>query len=152
MSANELARCIRTCGIKSVLNLRGENTDASWHQAEIAVTRKLNVSHYDQNLSSGTELSIEQTDEIVSLLRRAPKPILIHCDGGADRSALVSALYLFAVEGQTSDEANNELSIWNGHLPSVWPRATAMDRSFWQYVRNRTTNAEAKLQPQSIAK
>jgi membrane-associated phospholipid phosphatase/protein tyrosine phosphatase (PTP) superfamily phosphohydrolase (DUF442 family) len=137
MSPNVLARCIKKNGIKSVLNLRGENSNASWHQAEIALTGKVNVSHYDRSLSAGTELSMEQMDEIVSLLRQAPKPILIHCDGGADRSALVSALYLLTVEGRTSDAANKELSIWNGHLPSVWPRVTAMDRSFWHYVSNR---------------
>ena len=134
MNADELAHAIQKYGIKSVLNLRGENAAADWHQAEIATAAKLNVTHYDRSLGSGTPLTLEQMDDLVMLLRQSPKPILIHCLGGADRSGLVSSLYCFAIAGQTPGAAAKELSIWYGHVPLIRPKVTAMDDSFWRYV------------------
>lgn len=136
MNAKQLARTIQDYGIKSILNLRGENPTTSWHQAEIATSTKLNVIHYDRSLGSGTPLTLEQMDDLVTLLRQAPKPVLIHCLGGADRSGLVSALYRFAIEGEKPGQADKELSIWYGHVPLIRPKVTAMDDSFWRYVTN----------------
>lgn len=147
MSANELTHVIQKYGIKSVLNLRGENLTSDWHQTEIATSAKLNVVHYDRSLGSGTPLTLEQMDDIVTLLRQAPKPVLIHCYGGADRAGLVSALYCFAIEGQKPEEADRQLSIWDGHVPLIRPKVTAMDHSFWRYVSNHTAGAELNLQP-----
>jgi len=145
MSPVTLARAIEHYGIKSILNLRGENLTTGWHQAEIAAAAKLNVIHYDRSLSSGEELSLEQMDDLLALLRRAPKPVLIHCLGGADRSGLASALYLFALEGRSPGEADKELSIWNGHVPLIRPKVKAMDRSFWRYVSNGVSHVERNL-------
>jgi protein tyrosine/serine phosphatase len=149
MNAGQLARTVEHYGIKSILNLRGENPTTSWHQAEIATAAKLNVIHYDRSLSSGQELSLEQMDDLVAVLRQAPKPVLIHCRGGADRSGLVSALYCFAIEGQKPGEADRELSIWYGHAPLIRPKVAAMDNSFWHYVSNHVSRTELDLQPGS---
>ncbi|MGO8675988.1 MAG: dual specificity protein phosphatase family protein [Limisphaerales bacterium] len=136
MNAEQLASVIQKYGIKSILNLRGENRTTSWHQTEIATAARLNVVHYDRSLGSGTALTLEQMDDLVTLLRNAPKPVLIHCYGGADRSGLVSALYLYAIEHQKPDVADKELSIWYGHVPLIRPKVIAMDDSFWRYVTN----------------
>lgn len=138
MNADDLARCIKTYGIKSIINLRGENSTTSWHQAEIATAAKWNVVHYDRSLGSGTPLTLKQMNELVTLLRQAPKPMLIHCYGGADRSGLVSALYCFAVAGENSNQADRQLTVWYGHVPLIRPKVTAMDDSFWRYVTNGT--------------
>jgi protein tyrosine/serine phosphatase len=151
MSASELTQTIQKYGIKSILNLRGENPTTSWHKMEIATAEKLNVTHYDRSLGSGTPLTLEQMDELVTLLRQAPKPILIHCFGGADRSGLVSALYCFAIEGQTPAVADQELSIWYGHVPLIRPKVTAMDNSFWLYASNHAAHAELNLQSKLIS-
>jgi protein tyrosine/serine phosphatase len=147
MNAEQLTHVIQEYGIKSILNLHGENPATDWHQAEIATAMKLNVTHYDRSLGSGEQMTLEEMDDLVTILRQSPKPILIHCYGGADRSGLVSALYRFAIEGQKPDVADSELSIWYGHVPLIRPKVTAMDDSFWRYVSNRTAHAE--LNPQS---
>ncbi len=151
MNGKDLARCINKYGIKSVLNLRGENLTSDWHQAEIATAAKLNVIHYDRSLGSGTPLTLEQMNDLVTLLRQAPKPVLIHCYGGADRSGLVSALYRFAIEQQKPGAADKELSIWYGHVPLIRPKVTAMDDSFWRYVSNLVAHAELNFQPKPIS-
>jgi protein tyrosine/serine phosphatase len=148
MTTEQLTHVIQNHRIKSVLNLRGENETSDWHQTEISTAAKLGVVHYDRSLGSGTQLTQEQMDDLVTLLRRAPKPVLIHCLGGADRSGLVSALYRFAIEGQAPDEADRELSIWYGHVPLIRPEVAAMDRSFWRYVSNHTGQTKLILLPQ----
>lgn len=149
MSPVTLARTIEHYGIKSILNLRGENPAAGWYQAEIEVAAKLKVVHFDRSLSSGNELTLDQMNDLVAVLRQTPKPVLIHCQGGADRSGLASALYLFALEGRSSENADKELSIWNGHVTFIRPKVTAMDRSYWHYVSNEITitKTTSSIQP-----
>lgn len=130
MNAAQLSRAIQDFGLKSILNLRGENLATAWHQTEIAISKKLNVVHCDRSLGSGDELTLEQMDELVRQLQQAPKPVLIRCLGGADRSGLVCALYEVAIEGQTLEAADREISIWCGHGPLIRAKLLATDRSF----------------------
>lgn len=136
MTQEELAHCINRYGIKSILNLRGENLDASWYQNEIMTAERLNVVHYDCELGSGQQLTRQQLNDLVGLLRQAPKPVLIHCFGGADRSGLASALYCYAIDDEPPAKADRQLSIWYGHVPLIRPKVIAMDNSFWRYVSN----------------
>jgi protein tyrosine/serine phosphatase len=76
MDAEEFTRVIEHYDIKSILNLRGENPATAWHKAEIATAAKLNVVHYDRSLGSGKELTLDEMDDLVTLLRHAPKPVL----------------------------------------------------------------------------
>lgn len=138
MNGEDLAHCINKYGIKSVLNLRGENPTTSWHQTEIETAAKMNVVHYDRSLGSGKELTLEEMNDLVNLLQQAPKPMLIHCLGGADRSGLVSALYCYAIDNEKPEQADKQLTIWYGHVPLIRPKVIAMDNSFWCYVSNDT--------------
>ncbi len=137
MNPDQLARCLTDHGIRSVLNLRGANGDQGWYRSETQTVARLKVAHYDLSWSSNKEVASEQLAATVELLRSAPKPLLIHCQGGADRTSLASALYRYGVEGKPADEASGELSIWYGHVPWLRPQVRAMDRSFWNYVSNR---------------
>ncbi|MFD2031462.1 tyrosine-protein phosphatase [Ancylobacter dichloromethanicus] len=50
-------------------------------------------------------------------MKDAKKPILIHCQAGADRSGLASALYLAAIKKNSAEaEAEAQLSIRYGHF------------------------------------
>jgi protein tyrosine/serine phosphatase len=136
MNADQLAGCITNYGIRSVLNLRGPNGGQAWYRGETQTLAQLNVAHYDLRWSSGEEVDPAQMAATVGLLRAAPKPLLIHCQGGADRTSLASALYRFAVVGKPADEAAGEMSVWYGHVTWLRPKVRAMDRSFWNYVSN----------------
>ena len=143
MSADALTDYIRRFGIKSILNLRGASPDREWYRDEIEAARKLNVAHYDFGLSARQELTRAEMTSLEKLLQDAPKPVLIHCAGGADRSALASAIYLYAVAGKSPAAAERELSPWNGHLPIFWPKVIAMDTSFRHYVSNHISEVNA---------
>ena len=95
---------------------------------------QLGVTHYDVKLSAIREVESETLSTILAIMRQAPKPLLIHCQSGADRSGLIAAVYLFAIEGQRAEAAAQQLAFFYGHFPYLWSRSGAMDRSFWRYV------------------
>jgi protein tyrosine phosphatase (PTP) superfamily phosphohydrolase (DUF442 family) len=137
LERDQLEQVIRRFGIKSILNVRGEASGESWYENEISLSKSLHLTHFDYGLSASDPVTIEQINEIVHFLRDAPKPILVHCEGGADRSGLVSALFLAEIEKRPADEAVSQLSILYGHFPYLMSKTRAMDDSFWAYVNSR---------------
>lgn len=115
LSAQALARHIRQDGIRSVVNLRGDQTGNPWYDAEIAATRDAGAAHYDLPLLSSKSLSEADANRLVQVLRDAPKPVLVHCEGGADRTGLATALYL-AGTGRPLDQAGRALSVRYGFV------------------------------------
>lgn len=115
LSGPELARRIEDDGIRSVINLRGSQTNSAWYDAEIAATRAAGAEHIDWRMSSAEHLDAARANELVALIEAAPKPVLIHCAGGADRTGLASALYL-AAQGHSLEEAGDQLSARYGFV------------------------------------
>ncbi len=116
-------------GIRSILNLRGKNEHADWWKEEVAATSRLGLKHYDIGLSSRREPTEKEIQELTAILQEAPKPLLIHCSGGADRSGLASAIYLCRFEGYSYEEARKQLSFIYGHSTLLYPDKKAMDRA-----------------------
>jgi len=118
---------------KSVLNLRGESKE-EWYSRERALSEQDNISYASIRLSANREPDMATMEQIVEVMRSAPKPLLVHCMQGADRTGLASALYVYAIEGKPAEVADNELSIYYGHFPWLISRSGAMDRAFAKYV------------------
>lgn len=129
-SATNIAEFQKQYGIKTIINLRGYNSGHHWYDTEVAEAKALNIDHIDFHMSSARELTQEQAAQLVDIMRNAPKPILIHCQAGADRTGLASALYLAAIAKTNEATAEGQMSIIYGHLPFSFTRAYAMDRTF----------------------
>jgi len=121
-------------GFASILNLRGPAPGKDWYDAELAASARLGVTHADFRMSARRVLEPERVQELIALMKRLPKPLLVHCQGGADRSGLASALYLAAIKGRPLDEAGDQISLVYGHfsLPRL-SEAYPMDVT-WQFV------------------
>jgi protein tyrosine/serine phosphatase len=117
-------------GIKTIINLRGDNTGHHWYDREITEAKHLDIDHIDFRMSSNKELTQEQAEQLVAIMRDAPKPILIHCQAGADRTGLATALYLAAIAKTSEATAESQMSILYGHVSLSFMRAYAMDRTF----------------------
>lgn len=135
LDAADLRALVAGHGIRAVLNLRGANPGQDWYEAELAASRALGVAHYDLGISARHPPTPAQLAEIVELLRSAPKPLLIHCKAGADRSGLAAALYRFAVADEPAAEAAGELSLRYAHFPYLFNHTGAMDGAFAAYVQ-----------------
>lgn len=135
LDKTELIHYLKSYQIKSIVNLRGVNAGSDWYQKERRVAHDLGISHHDYGISANRDVSDEDLKAIMDIVRIAPKPLLIHCKSGADRTGLIAALYQYAEGGRSAEEAAGELSIWYGHLPFLSNSTAAMDRTFWRYVR-----------------
>jgi protein tyrosine/serine phosphatase len=125
-----IAELQKQYGIKTIINLRGDNTGHHWYDREITEAKHLDINHIDFRMSSNRELTEAQATELVEIMRDAPKPILIHCQAGADRTGLASALYLAAIAKTSQATAQGQMSILYGHISLSFMRAYAMDRTF----------------------
>jgi protein tyrosine phosphatase (PTP) superfamily phosphohydrolase (DUF442 family) len=120
--AKALAAMQQALGLRTVLNLRHH--------------------HDDQDEAKGLPLTLVavpldawEADEpalvraVVALMDPARRPILVHCQHGADRTGLVVALYRVAAEGWTREAAAAEMIDGGFGFHAMW-------RDIAAYIRN----------------
>jgi protein tyrosine/serine phosphatase len=136
----ELESVIAEYGIRSVISLAAPEPEQSWYQGEISVTSAHQIARYEIPLSRGVRPTPDQLQHVLSVLRRAQKPVLLHSQSGADRAGLAAAIFQYAIASRPASEAGQQLSIRYGHFPSILPETAAMDASFDEFVlANRTS-------------
>ena len=94
-------------GIRSVLNLRENNSDKD----EInAINRNWNnaVTLYEIPLDTG-KITEDDLYKILTVIRDAPKPLLIHCWHGSDRTGCAVAASRIIFENWSVEDAVSEL-------------------------------------------
>jgi len=145
-TSDELISYIRTHGIKTVINLRGTHPGAAWYDDEVTTAHGLGITHIDFGMSASKIISPEKAQRLVELMASAPKPILIHCLSGSDRSGLAAALYVRKIAGLDEARAEEQLSFYYGHVGiPVVSAAYAMDRSWEDVEAQDKKQARAEL-------
>lgn len=127
LSGERLGKEIDLYGIKTVINLRGENVGKGWYDDEIRATAAHGATHVDFRMSARRDLTPERTQQLLALLKSAEQPILVHCMSGADRTGLASVIFLQQVAGIDEEEAEWQLSPLYGHINLPFLAAYAMD-------------------------
>lgn len=117
MDRDELKHYIRKYAIRSVINLQGRHDGKGWYTEENDVCRETRTRHYDLNLTSDRAPSESEIKALLDIYGTAPRPVLIHCQAGADRSGLAAAIWKIAVDGAPKSEARKQLSVPLGHVP-----------------------------------
>lgn len=115
-SGKDIATYAKAYGIKTIINLRDEKREG-WYDAESQAAKKNGIRLVDYPMSSSEKLSPQDAETLVAVLQNAEKPILIHCEHGANRTGLASAIYLGAVAGKGEAAAEFQLSPYYGHVP-----------------------------------
>ena len=85
--------------------------------------------------------------ELVEFLRDAPKPLLIHCRAGSDRTGLACAIYV-AARGGSYHDAQEQLSLYYGHFPYFGSKSMAMDitlERFYESVASRRIAGQGEV-------
>lgn len=131
LSARKFAHYIKKFQIKSIINLRGKNSAQSWWQKEKSSARKFNVELFDIPMSACRFSSKHEITQLLALYDHAPKPILIHCYSGADRSGEAAALWALDQQGTDKAQALKQLSFKYWHLRSRRPYKVRFIR-LWQ--------------------
>jgi protein tyrosine/serine phosphatase len=128
LDRDEFEYYIKEYHIKSVVNLRGQNVDAPWYREETAACAAQNVRHFDIPLSATSEPKEEDIRRLIGIFISAPRPLLMHCQAGADRSGLAAAIWKVVVDHEPKSEARKQLSLLYGHIPIG--KTTILDRFF----------------------
>lgn len=128
LDRDELEYYIERYSIKSIVNLLGDHPNKLWYREEIKVSADHNVKHYDVSLPGFHEPTEEDVRKLVEIFKNAPRPVLIHCKAGADRSGLAAAMWKVIVDKEPKSEAEKQLSILYGHIPIG--KKAAMDQFF----------------------
>lgn len=111
LSKSEFISVIDYFHIKSVINLRGRQSARSqWYRQEIDAMRLTHVVHYDIPLNSELLPPLDQLQRLVIILEQAPRPMLVHCASGVDRSGLAAAISLILNNAPLS-EADKQISL-----------------------------------------
>jgi protein tyrosine phosphatase (PTP) superfamily phosphohydrolase (DUF442 family) len=140
LTGSTLAQEIQKDHIASVINLRGASPESATYQSEIQVCKQNSVSHDDIGMSAHRLPSPQDVTELLKDFQQMPKPILIHCKAGSDRTGLVATLYLALQPGQNLDAAEHEQLTWHyGHFGMFGTQA--MDDFFDLY--RKTSNGES---------
>jgi protein tyrosine/serine phosphatase len=111
-------------GIKTVINLRGENPDQPWWNIERHVCSQLGVTLANIPMSANHLPAPSVLLSLYETLIGAEHPIWIHCMAGSDRTGAASAIWRMSVLQQSREEARSELSLEYGHIAAATP---AMD-------------------------
>lgn len=126
-----LAYAARELGVKTVINLRGENPDEAWYQREREHCAALGVELVDVRFGSSELPAAEELVKLYDAIAESDGPVLMHCHSGADRSGLAAALWRMIVLGEDAESAaNRELTLRYGHLRARRPAMTDMVEMF----------------------
>jgi protein tyrosine/serine phosphatase len=109
---------IRQYKIKSIINLRGAEPDMPWYQMEQRIVKKNGVKHYDIPMSAMGANSPANLALLIKTLEEAPKPVLIHCWRGADRTGFAAAAALIVLNDDSLQQAKQQISYKYGAISS----------------------------------
>ena len=94
-----LTGLMRRHALKAIVNLRGENSDLSWWRYERRVCAALGARHIDAMLDSRHLPTRAMLATLLDAFDAAPRPFLIKCSGGHDRTAFAAALFILHRDG-----------------------------------------------------
>ena len=109
-------------GIRTVINLRWFNNDRKEAQGTSLRTERVKILTWD--------VDDDHVIEVMRMLRQDENgPFLIHCQHGADRTGLMSAMYRILEQGWSVDDALTELTEGGYGYHSIWTNILRYVRS-----------------------
>ncbi len=90
---------LRHHGIRSIVNLRGENPGKPWHDNLKATAADLGIAMNSIALSSRRLPDKAALLRLLDLLSSSERPTLMLCSGGADRTSFAAALAVLDARG-----------------------------------------------------
>ncbi len=110
LSAGKLEDVVAEYGIQTVISLRRPRPDRGWYKKEVAMTGSLGVAHHDIGMDLTFSPRIDHLLELRDLIENAPRPLLMHCRAGADRTGLASIMAKLLDGTSSLEEARAQVS------------------------------------------
>lgn len=112
LSPDQLEYYIGKYGIKTIINLRGENPDQAWWKAEVDVAQHNNVQLYNIAMSANELTPREKLLNLITIYDSAPTPILIHCRTGRDRTGEAAGIWVYEKMNGGNKKALKQLTLF----------------------------------------
>ena len=113
---------LEALGIRTVINLRFFNNDRKEAAGTLLRTERVKILTWD--------IDDQHVIEVMRMLRQTDNgPFLIHCQHGADRTGLMSAMYRILEQGWSVDDALQELTEGGYGYHSMWTNILRYVRS-----------------------
>ncbi len=118
LAGNSLDAVVARYGIHTVVCLRGGSEKDRYYREETAICAKDHVDHIDVPFSALHLPSPETVHKLLDTFDHAQYPMIVHCQGGSDRTGLASTLYVHLYRHVPLDEAQQDELTWHyGHFP-----------------------------------
>jgi hypothetical protein len=117
LSPSRLDDIIRTYGIRTVIALIGAEKGETWYENEMAVADRHQVQLINLAFGSHELPQYNRLNQLVDVLQSIPRPILLHCYRGADRSGMASAIALILYNDPPLDILEKQFSWRFGVIP-----------------------------------
>lgn len=123
-------RSAENLGIRTVLSLRSTNRDVALDKSGDLLLRNVPMRSWNTH--------DEDIIRALRIIHDAPKPILVHCRHGADRTGLIMAMYRVVFQGWTKEQAKKEMLEGGYGFHSIWINITRrIDRADIVAIRAR---------------
>lgn len=90
---------LKAHGIRGLINLRGSNPGHFWWHYETRICARTGIVHCDVKLNSRQLPARATLVALMSAFDSVPRPFLLKCSGGQDRTSFAAALYLLHKRG-----------------------------------------------------
>ena len=91
---------LQDLGVKTILNVRNLRNDNFEAKATKLVLKRKRINTWTINY--------REVVSALKLIQESPKPVLIHCKHGSDRTGCIVAAYRMSFQNWTKEEAINE--------------------------------------------
>jgi len=136
------AKKLAELGVKTIINLRGEDDLSRVEQKEVETAGLRYFSVAMPGLSAPSD---EQVARVMALINSPEnQPVFIHCKRGADRTGTIAAIYRISNEGWTAERAIAEARLHGMSWAEFGMRSYISDYYNKQVrTRNQSTAAAA---------
>jgi hypothetical protein len=162
LSASRLDAVVRTYGIRSIIALLGSEKGALWYENEKAVAEHHQVQMFNIGFGSHELPQYYRLNQLVDALLSVPRPILLHCYRGADRTGMASAIALILNDDPPFETIEKQYSWRFGVIPysdsigvlffnqySEWLRTTGRIHNrdnFLDWIRNHYVDPKGNIE------
>lgn len=113
LSESGLSHYTKQLRLKTIINLRGRWPDDRWYQVESQFAKTHDLNYYPIHFSAYQLPTKTRLRKLVTLLLTAPKPLVFHCEGGADRTGMASAITVILYDKNPSMDAIKKQVSWH---------------------------------------
>ncbi|OGT44523.1 MAG: hypothetical protein A3E82_05980 [Gammaproteobacteria bacterium RIFCSPHIGHO2_12_FULL_38_11] len=130
--------------LKTIIDLRGSWPKNHWYEIERNFAKKNHLAYFPMRFSAYVLPSKNRLRELVSVLQTAPKPLIFHCEGGADRTGMAAAISVILFQkNPTRIQIERQVS-WHYNAISRKTVGYQMLRNYFAWLKQHNESSSKK--------